>query len=268
MVVELPDMIEIAAGPCVMGTPDKERSGLAKRYGGTRESYAEESPQHTVDVKAFRLAVVPVTNALYACFVGAAAGRPPVTWPLGQLPHDLAQHPVVDVRWTEAQSLCGWLRRQTGTRFRLPTEAEWEKAARGADGRTFPWGNTFDPACANTRESGHNGTTPVGSFPAGASPYGVLDMAGTVWEWTQSRQAPYPYADDERNTPDVEARPARRGWLARLREPPAAPVPDLRRILRGGCYANPSGFARCACRFRLQPANSTPFLGLRLAADG
>ncbi|MBA3944923.1 MAG: formylglycine-generating enzyme family protein [Herpetosiphonaceae bacterium] len=267
MVAELPQMITIAAGPFSMGTPDHERSTLAKRHGGTRESYAEESPQHTVQLNAFQLAVVPVTNALYASFVGATGSRPPITWSGGQLPPSLHSHPVVDIRWAEAQAFCRWLRAQTRTPFRLPTEAEWEKAARGTDGRSFPWGDDFDPLCTNTRESGHPGTTPVGSYPAGVSPYGLLDMAGNVWEWTQSRQAPYPYADDERNGLEVEPHAAGRWWLPRRRTTPPRIAADLRRILRGGCYANPHGFARCACRFRLPPTTSTPFLGLRLAAD-
>ncbi len=267
MVSELPQLITIAAGPFVMGTPDQERSRLAKRYGGTRESYAEESPQHTLQLNAFQLAVAPVTNALYASFVTATGSRPPITWPGGQLPLDLGLHPVVDIDWAEAQAFCGWLRQQTGVPFRLPTEAEWEKAARGTDGRSFPWGDEFDPSCANTRENGHGGTSPVGSYPAGVSPYGLLDMAGNVWEWTTSRQAPYPYADDERNTPAVAAHGAGPRRLPWLRATPPNAAADVRRILRGGCYANPQGFARCACRFRLAPTSSTPFLGLRLAAD-
>lgn len=267
----LPLFITIPAGSFQMGTPDAERSILAKRYGGTRESYAEESPQHEVFVAEFAIGQTAVTNALYAVFQAERSVHRPITW--GEsLPDALGDHPVVDVSWLEAQQLCGWLSAETGQGYRLPTEAEWEKAARGVDGRVFPWGDHFDPAHCNVRESGRAMTTPVGAYPAGASPYGALDMVGNVWEWTQSLQAPYPYvADDGRNSdqPAIERRTPR--FLRRLirNAPEHAPPPvETRRIIRGGCYANPEGFARCACRLRLHPERRTPFLGVRLVRDG
>jgi formylglycine-generating enzyme required for sulfatase activity len=244
-----------------MGTPEHELSELAKRYGGTRESYREESPQHSVALPAFALARMPTTNALYARYVAATGARPPLHWHGPVPPDTLNEHPVVDVNWEEAQHFCAWLnetwqgsvpvhsedespRRIQRPHFRLPTEAEWEHAARGTDGRTFPWGNTFDPTRANTREAGTASTTPVGSYAAGASPYGVLDMAGNVWELTATLDALYPYVpDDGREQPQAEGR----------------------RIARGGCYANPQGFARCACRFRFAPDVRNPFMGFRLA---
>jgi formylglycine-generating enzyme required for sulfatase activity len=272
----LPALLTIPAGPFLMGTPDAERSALAKRYGGTRESYAEESPQHTVDVAAFAIAETPVTNALYALFQQATGAHQPISWG-GALPEHLRDHPAVDLSWQDATALCDWLSRLTGRRYRLPTEAEWEKAARGVDGRAFPWGDQFDPARCNVKESGMGATTPVGAYPTGASPYGALDMAGNVWEWTQSLQATYPYqAADGRNGPApltaAQQAPARR-WLQRLsgranaEAAHAAPPIETRRIMRGGCYANPEGFARCACRLRLPPDRRTPFLGVRLACD-
>lgn len=275
----LPPLLSIPAGPFLMGTPDSERSALAKRYGGTRESYAEESPQHTVVVATFAIAQVPVTNALYALFQQATGAHVPISWG-GALPERLRDHPAVDLSWQDATTLCGWLSQLTGRRYRLPTEAEWEKAARGDDGRSFPWGQIFDPACCNVKESGLGGTTPAGAYQKGASPYGLLDMAGNIWEWTQSIQAPYPYqAGDGRNgeaalTTDQQRQPPARRWLQRLQRDArsatdshaALPV-ETRRIMRGGCYANPEGFARCACRLRLPPDRRTPFLGMRLACD-
>ena len=266
----LPPLIPIPAGPFKMGTPDAERSSLAQRYGGTRESYAEEAPQHSVDVAAFAISQTPVTNALYAVFQRETGAYQPLIWG-GALPARLHDHPVMDVSWQDAQAFCRWLSVQTGQRYRLPTEAEWEKAARGTDGRTFPWGNTFDIQCCNVKESGLGSTTPVGSYPAGASPYNVLDMAGSVWEWTQSLQAPYPYiATDGRNglEPRRVRRPSRLVQrLLRTAPEHAPPLVETRRVIRGGCCANPEGFARCACRLRLQPERRTPFGGFRLACD-
>jgi len=265
----LPTLIDIPAGAFPMGTPDGERSALSARYGGTRESYAEESPRHDAYVAFFRIARTPVTTALWQAYMHDTGARMPGRG--NELAAGRSDHPVADVSWDEAQQLCAWLRERTGLALRLPTEAEWEKAARGNDGRVFPWGDTFDTARCNVRESGIGGTTPVEAYPAGASPYGVLDMAGNVWEWTQSLQAPYPYRpDDGRN--DVEARVARRlpRILERLvRQAPehVPPALELRRVLRGGCWANPAGFARCACRLRLVPDRRTPFVGLRLACD-
>ncbi len=259
----------VPAGPFLLGTPDTERSALAKRYGGTRESYAEESPQHQVDLPAFAMMRTSVTNLLWEQFVLATGAHRPITWRNGTAPAEFGAHPVVDVSWDDALAFTRWLSRISGVQWDLPTEAQWEKAARGADGRQFPWGNSFDAARANTRETGRSGTVPVGSYPEGASPYGLLDMAGNVWEWTRSLQAPYPYLDDERNRLSFAPAPRTRlaALLGRWRRPPPAPPVETRRILRGGCYANPEGFARCACRFRLAPTTRTPFVGFRLVRE-
>jgi len=260
----LPTFVSIPTGPFLMGTPERELSALAKAYGGTRESYREESPQHTIVLPAFAIARTPVTNGLYGEFVTAAGARAPIIWHGAQPPESLRAHPVTDVSWEEARAFCEWLTSEIvncklnitqypasqmaiytlQSTIRLPTEAEWERAARGTDGRVFPWGADWNDARANTRESGLGSTTPVGAYPSGASPAGLLDMAGNVWEWTTSLDAPYPYTPgDGREDPQAQGR----------------------RILRGGCYANPYGFARCACRFRLLPSVRNSFLGFRLA---
>jgi formylglycine-generating enzyme required for sulfatase activity len=253
----LPTFIHIPAGAFLMGTPERELSALAKAYGGTRESYREESPQFSLHLPAFAIARAPVTNALYAAFAAASGARLPITWRGGQPPKHLLDHPVVDVTWEEANAFCGWLNQVIAdyqstqstvynlqSAIRLPTEAEWERAARGTDGRTFPWGGGWDAAKANTREAGRGGTSPVVAYPAGASPEGCLDMCGNVWEWTASLDRLYPYDPHDG------------------REDPRAPG---RRIMRGGCYANPRGYARCACRFRMPPTIRNEFLGFRLA---
>jgi formylglycine-generating enzyme required for sulfatase activity len=265
----LPPFILVPAGPFLIGTPERDLSGLAKAYGGTRESYREESPQHMLTLAAFEIAQVPVTNALYMPFVAATGAHPPISWRGATPPEHLADHPVVDVSWADANTFCEWLSRELATAnhqpattdqelessvvgrqssvvFRLPSEAEWERAARGTDGRTFPWGNIWDASRANTRDGGRGGTSPIGAYAGGASPAGCLDMAGNVWQWTASLDALYPYLPGDG------------------REDPGAPG---RRILRGGCYANPYGYARCACRFRLAPMVRNEFLGFRLARN-
>ncbi|MBK9711731.1 MAG: SUMF1/EgtB/PvdO family nonheme iron enzyme [Kouleothrix sp.] len=265
----LPAIVAIPAGAFLMGTPERALSALAKAYGGTRESYREESPQFSLRLPPFAIARSPTSNALYAAYVAASGARAPIAWRGPQPPAALLDHPVVDVSWEEANAFCAWLNERMRdeqarmkdtfaadgspsfilhpSSFRLPTEAEWERAARGADGRSFPWGDEWDPARANTREGGRGGTSPAGACPGGASPEGCLDMAGNVWEWTSSLDRRYPYAPGDG------------------REDPRAPG---RRILRGGCYANPHGYARVACRFRLPPSARNEFLGFRLACDG
>jgi formylglycine-generating enzyme required for sulfatase activity len=121
------------------------------------------------------------------------------------------RQPQVGVTWYEAIAYCTWLAEATGRAYRLPGEAEWEKAARGTDGRIFPWGDTFDPERCNWHGSSIGHTTPVGSYPAGASPYGALDMAGNVWEWCASKYTdPYHHPEDN-ETKGTDVRAARGG---------------------------------------------------------
>ncbi|HID61327.1 MAG TPA: formylglycine-generating enzyme family protein [Anaerolineae bacterium] len=169
-------MVEIPAGPFTMGSDTGE---------------PDEAPAHEVDLPSFEIDQFEVTNANFAQFVEATGyqtdaekeGRSK-SW------RDAAEgkdnHPVVYVSWNDAVAYCEWLGK------RLPTEAEWEKAARGTDGRMYPWGDEWDPSKANVKETGLRGTAVVGSFGAGASPYGVEDMAGNVWEWTADWYEPYP----------------------------------------------------------------------------
>ncbi|GAB4111260.1 MAG: formylglycine-generating enzyme family protein [Roseiflexaceae bacterium] len=240
----LPIFINIPGVPFLIGSRIEELSDLAKAYGGTRESYREESPQHQLQLPAYAIAKTPVTNQQYAAFVAATGAPAPLAWRGPHPPVGQADLPVVDVTWHQAQAFCAWASMLVQQPIRLPSEAEWEHAARGTDGRRFPWGEEWEQTRAITRESGQAAAPVVASFPQGASPYGVLDMAGGVWEWTATLDRLYPYDPHDG------------------REDPHA---DGRRILRGGCYANPHGYARCACRFRLLPHVQNPFLGFRLA---
>jgi formylglycine-generating enzyme required for sulfatase activity len=158
-------------------------------------------------------------------------------------------HPVVCVLWQDALAYAAWMVKLTGQPWRLPTEAEWEKAARGSDGRIYPWGNHWDNTRANTFDGGPLATTPVRHYPSGASPYGAQDMAGNVWEWTSSVYQPYPYTPrDERERPEASGD----------------------RVLRGGSWGNPPQNARVACRNVYWPVDFRGSHGFRLvlAAPG
>jgi formylglycine-generating enzyme required for sulfatase activity len=182
----------------------------------------------------------------------------------------LLNHPVVAVSWHDAISYCQWLTdrlkewegtpkplatqlRQEGWRVTLPSEAEWEKAARGWDSRIYPWGDEFDLSGANTEETGIGGTSTVGSFPRGASPYGCLDMAGNVWEWTRSLwgkdvsdpEFRYPYDPGDG------------------REDLAAPD-SMCRVMRGGAFFFDLRFVRCAFRGWDYPDGHDGNIGFRV----
>ena len=159
----------------------------------------EAGEAHRVLLDDYAIARVPITNAQYQLFVEGALHEPPEDWNGKRAPRGRELHPVVGVSWHGALVYCRWLSEVTRKPIALPSEAEWEKAARGSDDtRAYPWGEAFDAALCNV-EGAFGGTTPVGIFAKGASPYGCLDMAGNVWEWTRSRYASYPYqADDGR----------------------------------------------------------------------
>ena len=186
------ELVRVPAGEFLMGSdPAKDK-----------DARDNEQPQHRVYVSEFYIGKYPVTNAQYAVFAKAVNGKYPVTnaqyavfakaityrtpshWKGGKISSGKENHPVVYVSWHDAVAFCQWLSQETSRAFRLPTEAEWEKAARGTDGRIYPWGNEWDKTKLNSKEGGPGGTTPVGQYsPAGDSPYGAADMSGNVWEW-------------------------------------------------------------------------------------
>ncbi len=237
---------------------------------------SDAAPQHRVEIAAFRMAKFPVTNADYAGFVEAGGyavehywtamgwkwlasrlpgetegqGRVPGFW---YHPHfNRPNHPVVGISWYEAVAFCNWLSETSGAAFRLPSEAEWEYAARGSeDARNFPWGDRFQPGRANTAEAGIGGTTRVDAFSLGVSPFGVWDLSGNVFEWTRSRwgvnwqELSYPY-------------PYQVGGECEELEGSGA------RVMRGGSWFNSYPEALCAYRSRYLAGSRGSNIGFRV----
>ena len=231
------DWVTIPAGDFLMGS-DKQRD---------KQAYDDELPQHRINLPEFRISKVPVTNAQYAVFVQATHNRAPKHWRDGKVPQGKEQHPVVYVKWRDARAFCAWASEATGATVRLPSEAEWEKAARGADGLIWPWGDEPPTKERCNFDSNIRDTMPVDAYPRGASPYGVLDMAGNVWEWTSSLYKPYPYVPGD-GRESLEA--------------------AERCTLRGGAFDIDDNNVRCAYRNYNSPGFSSYFVGFRVASPG
>jgi sulfatase modifying factor 1 len=216
-------MVVVPAGRFLMGQDDGPRSS---------------QPQRMVALDGFAIDRTEVTNGAVAQFV-EQTGTGLVGWEVARV-KERPLDPAVGLQWREADAYCRWAGK------RLPTEAEWEQAARGTDGRRYPWGNTWDRARANTRESGLGAVTAVGSFPLGASPYGVLDMAGNAAEWVADTFDPdYYLRAPERN--------------------PLGPDKVLDHVLRGGSWASPSEHAQTFFRDSSHSVRPNPRVGFRCA---
>ena len=203
---------------------------------GQDDQRPSNGPQHKVYLDAFCIQKTEVTRQAYQDYLLS----------MGQENSDLlegeTQLPLVGLPWDEAQSYC------QGIGKRLPTEAEWEKAARGTDGRAYPWGNGWDSSLANTSEQDSGEVFPVGSFPRGASPYGVLDMAGNAAEWVSDHyDASYYQVSPDHN--------------------PAGPTQVLDHGLRGGSYASTAGQATTYFRDSSHSVLANPHVGFRCASD-
>ena len=174
-------MVYVPAGEFTMGTNDADRSEFNQRDNVPLNNN-DARPQHKVTTGAFFLDKTEVTNAQYQKYCEATGVAVPPYWKDGKFPEGQADFAVHHVNWYEASGYAKWAGK------RLPTEAEWEKAARGTDGRRFPWGNDWDGG----KVTAEGGPRAVAKHPDGASPYGALDMAGNVMEWTSSWFDGYP----------------------------------------------------------------------------
>ena len=200
----------------------------------------KDNPRRRVYLDAFWMYKNPVTVSQFMHFCGATGHAPPEAPPWGWRD----DHPVVNVSWHDAAAYGAW----SGTG--LPTEAQWERAARGADGRLYPWGDAWDASrCAHSAGSARTATVPAGSYAAGASPLGLLDMAGNVWEWCA----------DWYGEAYMRTAPGRN---------PEGPLAGERRVLRGGSWNDNMPFIyRTAMRFRYDPTGHFFSFGFRCAAS-
>lgn len=265
-----PEMIRIPSGSFVMGTGEQQIELLAVQFEPVRlwkekGRFSREQPQHMVTLGDYWIGRHPVTVGQYRAFLEAGGYACRSYWTeagwawcqtVGRTQPDLwgdvvlagdDRLPVAGVSWFEAYAYSRWLSEATGRDYRLPSEAEWEKAARGTDGRLFPWGDPFDPARCNTRANGLRRTLPVGHYsPAGDSPYGCAEMVGNVSEWTTSRFVSYPYrVDDGRDDP----------------------AGDTERVTRGGSWHSPVFKARTVSRGMNDPFFTDNDLGFRCACS-
>lgn len=192
---------------------------------GSNIGEQDERPEKKVFLKAFYMDRFEVTNQAYRKFVAETKHREPKNWAVYGYREEEKDMPAIFVDYNDALEYCKWASK------RLPTEEEWEKAARGVDGRTYPWGNEFDSSRANTSLSGMVGTIKVGVYENGKSPYGIYDMAGNVWEWTSSNY------DEER------------------------------KVVRGGSWGLSHRFARTFTRTGYKPTARINNLGFRCAKD-
>lgn len=251
---EIPFMVDIPAGPFLMGS-DKAKDGQA---------HGDEEPQHELTLPAYRIGRYPVTVAQYRRFKDADGYNNKDYWtPAGwdwrgknnasqpELWDDpretVDNHPVIGVTWYEAVAYCKWLKATTDRNFRLPDEAMWEKAARGRDGRVWPWGNEWDATKLNSGESGIQHTSAVGIFPAGKSPFDIYDAAGNVWEWCSNpgySVLKYPF----------KLRPYAKDLIG-----------DDPRALRGGAWDYLDQNTRTAYRYDLNPHLRLGDVGFRVA---
>ncbi len=241
----LPDFVEIPAGPFIMGADSAHDPDAF-----SNERWSPSEGQGTVDLPAYLISRHEITVGQFAAF--AQSG----TWSIPPQPLDgPPTHPVQSVAWPEALAYCRWLqatlersgvsglvrqRLAEGWRVRLPSEAQWEKAARGTDGRRFPWGN--EPL-AGRANFGGTGTTPVGQYACPECPYGLADMSGNVWEWTISPHEPYPY-DPGRAFANLDG--------------------DALFVIRGGHFGDPARLVRTTTRGAADPGARRAFIGFRV----
>ncbi|HNT35566.1 MAG TPA: formylglycine-generating enzyme family protein [bacterium] len=224
-------MVFIPAGSFIMGNDDGD---------------PDEIPAHKVRLHSYYIAEHEVTNEQYGTFVKATGYRPPKGWEHPGFSDPKA--PVAGVSWIDAVKYCQWLAQETERPYRLPTEAEWEKAARGTREFVFPWGDFWDPSRCNwgSEPVGYmRHTVPVGSFESGKSPYGVYDMAGNVWEWCWDWYDPGYYQFSDKVSPQ-------------------GAFTGTQKVARGGCWNDNSRYCRTTDRWPVEMTCRELYVGFRV----
>ncbi|MBT8362238.1 MAG: SUMF1/EgtB/PvdO family nonheme iron enzyme [Deltaproteobacteria bacterium] len=259
--------VRISAGE-LLGSLGDPRIGEMIVIPAGKFLMGEGREQHLLYLSEYKIGKYPVTNAEYKLFLAADGYKNKSYWTEAgwqeicikqdkpRLWHDdrynKPNQPVIGLSWYACVAYCRWLSRETGRLIRLPTEAEWEKAARGIDGRTYPWGDEFEAVRLNAREGNQKvcTTTPIGIYQSGKSPFGLFDCSGNVWEWCATRwKKPYPYLADKKE------------WDSEYLEG------QNLRVLRGGSWNYKAEATRCANRFKFQPYGWTERGGFRFVVQ-
>lgn len=234
-IIDPTEMVLIPKGPFYIGSSEKDIDWMVETFfAESRDWYLDETPSHALYLNQFYIDKYEVTVGEYQKFLQKTRRTKPKY--LDNPKYNAVNQPIIGVTWQDAADFCSWAGK------RLPTEAEWEKAARGDDGRRYPWGNNADIKKANVRgtEDSFRYSSPVGNFPEGQSPYGVMDMAGNVFEWTQDWYKPFPGNEGQNDL-----------YNQRLK------------VVKGGSWKANMDLARSALRGKRFPHQSADHVGFR-----
>jgi len=248
-----PELVTVPAGRFIMGTTQEAVTQAGFPWSKTLD---DETPQQTLTLPTYQIGHYPVTNAQYKQFIRETGASTPSYW---GTPDDF---PVSGVSWYEAVAYCRWLAETTGKPYTLPSEAEWEKAARGPDGYLWPWGNAWDAKHYEVRGRGKTRFVGCTSKLGSDSPCGAADMIGNVWEWTRSVHRPYPYDPENPEDSPAAAMAALDHWLARADKQTASAAP---RVYRGCPQHCQEIYTRATVRGAYNPAHTRGSLGFRVA---
>ncbi len=232
-------MVRIPAGPFLLGSTREDVNWIVQTFfAESEEWYRDETPGQAMHLQEFFIDRYEVSVNRYKKYLDSTQSNPPKYFDNPKF--NQPEQPVVGVTWQEAVDYCAWEGK------RLPTEAEWEKAARGTDGRRYPWGNDLDILRANVRgkDDKFRYTSPVGQFPEGKSPYGVMDMAGYVFEWTYDWYGPYPGSEQKNEM-----------------------FGEIFKVIKGGSWFSDMDLARSALRGKNMPNHRQNYVGFRCVKD-